>query len=163
VVVPDPDEPPGTATGRDSSSVNGQVPVACDARGALDPGEFHQWIDKSLAAGDFAADYALAVMVTVLRPVDTCAQRAALLDSTTVATHLPHRPGPNPLGRWPRPRSAHHGAVGEAAEAAEVPKSAWIRQAIEAALAMQVDQDEPISRADALRALTLLRTIPPVA
>jgi len=44
-----------------------------------------------------------------------------------------------------------------------VPKSTWIRQAIETALAMQVDHDEPISRADALRALTLLRTIRHVA
>jgi predicted DNA-binding protein len=54
-------------------------------------------------------------------------------------------------------------AVADAAKAAEVPKSTWIRQAIEAALAMQADLDEPISRADALRALTLLRTIRPVA
>jgi hypothetical protein len=48
-------------------------------------------------------------------------------------------------------------AVAEAAKAAAVPKSTWVRQAIEAALVMQADQDEPISRADALRALTLLR------
>ncbi|MGH8826428.1 MAG: hypothetical protein ACRDVZ_02285 [Jiangellaceae bacterium] len=54
-------------------------------------------------------------------------------------------------------------AVMEAAKAAELPKSTWIRQAIEAALAMQSEQDEPISRADALRALTLLRTVRPVA
>lgn len=54
-------------------------------------------------------------------------------------------------------------AVANAAKAAEVPKSTWIRQAIEAALAMQAEQDEPISRADAVRALTLLRTVRPVA
>jgi len=54
-------------------------------------------------------------------------------------------------------------AVADAAKAAGVPKSTWIRQAIEAVLAMQADHDEPISRADALRALTLLRTIPHVA
>lgn len=47
--------------------------------------------------------------------------------------------------------------------AAGVPKSTWVRQAIEVALATQADQDEPISRADALRALTLLRTIRHVA
>lgn len=54
-------------------------------------------------------------------------------------------------------------AVAEAAKLAGVPKSTWIRQAIEAALAMQAEQDEPISRADALRALTLLRTVRHVA
>ncbi len=54
-------------------------------------------------------------------------------------------------------------AVTEAAKAAGVPKSTWVRQAIEVALATQADQDEPISRADALRALTLLRTIRHVA
>jgi hypothetical protein len=54
-------------------------------------------------------------------------------------------------------------AVTDAALAAEVPKSTWIRQAIEAAAAMQADQDEPISCADALRVLTLLRAISPVA
>jgi predicted DNA-binding protein len=48
-------------------------------------------------------------------------------------------------------------AVADASSVAGVPKSTWIRQAIEAALAMQAEQDEPISRADALRALTLLR------
>jgi hypothetical protein len=53
--------------------------------------------------------------------------------------------------------------VVEAAKAAGVPKSTWIRRAIEAALAMQSEQDEPISRADALRALTLLRTVRTVA
>ncbi|MDY7090613.1 MAG: hypothetical protein SYR96_36670 [Actinomycetota bacterium] len=48
-------------------------------------------------------------------------------------------------------------AVASAAQAAEVPKTAWIRQAIEMALAVQADDDQPISRAEALRALTLLR------
>lgn len=49
-------------------------------------------------------------------------------------------------------------AVAAAARDAGVPKSTWIRQAIEAALALQAD-DQPISRADALRALTLLRSM----
>ena len=47
--------------------------------------------------------------------------------------------------------------VAAAAKAADVPKTAWIRQAIEMALAVQADDDQPISRAEALRALTLLR------
>jgi hypothetical protein len=54
-------------------------------------------------------------------------------------------------------------AVTEAAKAAGVPKSTWVRQAIAVALATQADQDEPISLADTLRALTLLRTIRHVA
>ncbi|HEX6339017.1 MAG TPA: hypothetical protein VFZ85_18835 [Jiangellaceae bacterium] len=54
-------------------------------------------------------------------------------------------------------------AVADAAKAVEVPKSTWVRQAIEMALAAQAVQDEPISRADALRALTLLRPIRHVA
>ncbi|WP_250002813.1 hypothetical protein [Actinoplanes sp. M2I2] len=48
-------------------------------------------------------------------------------------------------------------AVAAAAKAAEVPKTTWIRQAIEMALAVQAEDDQPISRAEALRALTLLR------
>lgn len=48
-------------------------------------------------------------------------------------------------------------AVAAAARAAGVAKTTWIRQAIEVALAMQADEDQPISRAEALRALTLLR------
>lgn len=48
-------------------------------------------------------------------------------------------------------------AVVAAAKAAEVPKTTWIRQAIEIALAVQAEDDQPISRAEALRALTLLR------
>jgi predicted DNA-binding protein len=54
-------------------------------------------------------------------------------------------------------------AVADAAKVAGVHKSTWVRQAIETALATQSDQDEPISRADALRALTLLRPIRHVA
>jgi predicted DNA-binding protein len=54
-------------------------------------------------------------------------------------------------------------AVSAAARAADVPKSTWIRQAIEMALAVQSEEDQPISRADALRALTLLRPIRHVA
>lgn len=50
-------------------------------------------------------------------------------------------------------------AVQEAARSAGVPKTTWIRQAIEAALALQAEEDQPISRADALRALTLLRPL----
>ncbi|KUL26318.1 hypothetical protein [Actinoplanes awajinensis] len=48
-------------------------------------------------------------------------------------------------------------AVAAAARVAEVPKTTWIRQAIEMALAVQAEDDQPISRAEALRALTLLR------
>jgi predicted DNA-binding protein len=48
-------------------------------------------------------------------------------------------------------------AVAAAAAATEVPKTTWIRQAIEMALAVQAEDDQPISRAEALRALTLLR------
>jgi hypothetical protein len=54
-------------------------------------------------------------------------------------------------------------AVADAAKVAGVHKSTWVRQAIETALATQSGQDEPISRADALRALTLLRPIRHVA
>lgn len=53
-------------------------------------------------------------------------------------------------------------AVATAAKAAEVPKTTWIRQAIETALAVQAD-DQPISRSDALKALTLLRPVRRVA
>ena len=48
-------------------------------------------------------------------------------------------------------------AVAAAAKAAAVPKTTWIRQAIEMALAVQAEDDQPISRAEALRALTTLR------
>jgi predicted DNA-binding protein len=54
-------------------------------------------------------------------------------------------------------------AVAAAAKAAEIPKTTWIRQAIEMALAVQADDDQPISRAEALRALTLLRPVRHVA
>jgi predicted DNA-binding protein len=54
-------------------------------------------------------------------------------------------------------------AVAGAAQAAGVPKTAWIRQAIEIALALQAEEDQPISRAEALRALTLLRPVRRVA
>jgi len=50
-------------------------------------------------------------------------------------------------------------AVAAAAREAGVPKTAWIRQAIEMALASQSEADEPISRAEAVRALTLLRPV----
>lgn len=54
-------------------------------------------------------------------------------------------------------------AVTAAAQAAGIHKSAWIRQAIEMALAVQAEEDQPISRADAIRALTLLRPVRRVA
>lgn len=54
-------------------------------------------------------------------------------------------------------------AVVSAAQAAEMPKTAWIRQAIEMALAVQAEDDQPISRAEALRALILLRPVRHVA
>jgi predicted DNA-binding protein len=50
-------------------------------------------------------------------------------------------------------------AVADAVQYLDVPKSTWIRQAIEMALAVQVEEDQPISRGDALRTLTLLRPI----
>ncbi len=48
-------------------------------------------------------------------------------------------------------------AVADAARAAGVPKTAWIRQAIETSRALRAEEAQPISRAEALRALTLLR------
>ncbi|GAA0943761.1 hypothetical protein [Virgisporangium aurantiacum] len=48
-------------------------------------------------------------------------------------------------------------AAAVAAKAAGIPKTSWIRQAIEMALAVEAEDDQPISRAEALRALTLLR------
>jgi predicted DNA-binding protein len=54
-------------------------------------------------------------------------------------------------------------AVATAAQAAGVPKTAWIRQAIEIVLALQAEEDQPISRTEALRALTLLRPVRRVA
>ena len=54
-------------------------------------------------------------------------------------------------------------AVAAAARAAQMPKTTWIRQAIEMALAVQAEDDQPISRAEALRALTLLRPVRHVA
>jgi predicted DNA-binding protein len=54
-------------------------------------------------------------------------------------------------------------AVAAAAKGAGVTKTAWIRQAIEMVLTMQSEDDQPISRADALRALTLLRPVRRVA
>jgi predicted DNA-binding protein len=48
-------------------------------------------------------------------------------------------------------------AVVAAARSAGLSKTTWIRQAIDMALAVQADEDEPISRADAIRALSLLR------
>lgn len=50
-------------------------------------------------------------------------------------------------------------AVEAAAKAAGIPKTTWIRQAIETALVMQAEEDQSISRADAVRALTLLRPV----
>lgn len=54
-------------------------------------------------------------------------------------------------------------SVAAAAKVAGVTKTAWIRQAIEIVLTMQAEDDQPISRADALRALTLLRPVRRVA
>jgi predicted DNA-binding protein len=50
-------------------------------------------------------------------------------------------------------------AVAAAARSAGVPKTTWIRQAIEIALALHAEEDQPISRSEALRALTLLRPV----
>lgn len=54
-------------------------------------------------------------------------------------------------------------SVATAAKACGLTKTAWIRQAIEMVLTMQDEDDQPISRADALRALTLLRPVRRVA
>ena len=54
-------------------------------------------------------------------------------------------------------------AVAAAAKAVELPKTTWIRQAIEMGLAVQAEDDQPISRAEALRALALLRPVRHVA
>ena len=48
-------------------------------------------------------------------------------------------------------------AVAEAARTTGIPKTTWIRQAIETSLVLQAEEDQPISRAEALRALTMLR------
>lgn len=53
-------------------------------------------------------------------------------------------------------------AAEAAAAAAGIGKTTWMRQAIETALALQAD-DQPISRADAVKALTLLRPVRRVA
>jgi hypothetical protein len=75
----------------------------------------------------------------------------ALLDS------LPPAGSPVMVVRSLRLSTELDEAVAVAAKAAEVPKTTWIRQAIEMALAVQAEDDQPISRAEALRALTLLR------
>jgi predicted DNA-binding protein len=51
-------------------------------------------------------------------------------------------------------------AAAAAAAKAGLAKTTWIRQAIQMALALQADDDQPISRADALRALAQLRPAP---
>ncbi|HEX6499130.1 MAG TPA: ribbon-helix-helix protein, CopG family [Micromonosporaceae bacterium] len=86
-------------------------------------------------------------------PAPTPEQEAALLES------LPPQGSEIMVVRSLRLPMELDEAVTAAAKATDVPKSAWIRQAIEMALAMQAEQDEPISRADALRALTLLRPV----
>jgi hypothetical protein len=90
-------------------------------------------------------------------PVSGREQEAALLET------LPPRGSEVMVVRSLRLPLELDESVTAAAAAAEVPKSTWIRQAIEMALAMQADQDQPISRADALRALTLLRPVRRVA
>lgn len=84
-------------------------------------------------------------------PAPTADEEAALLQS------LPPAGSDVMVVRSLRLPLALDQAVAAAAKAAEIPKTAWIRQAIEMALAVQADDDQPISRAEALRALTLLR------
>jgi predicted DNA-binding protein len=76
---------------------------------------------------------------------------AALLDS------LPPTGSPVMVVRSLRLPLELDQAVVVAAKAAGIPKTSWIRQAIEMALAVEAEDDQPISRAEALRALTLLR------
>ncbi|MEV4343070.1 hypothetical protein AB0J83_01125 [Actinoplanes sp. NPDC049596] len=78
-------------------------------------------------------------------------EEQALLDS------LPPAGSPVMVVRSLRLPTELDQAVAAAAKAAEVPKTTWIRQAIEMALAVQAEDDQPISRSEALRALTLLR------
>jgi len=84
-------------------------------------------------------------------PAPSPEQEQALLDS------LPPAGSPVMVVRSLRLSSELDEAVAAAARAAEVPKTTWIRQAIEMALAVQAEDDQPISRSEALRALTLLR------
>ena len=84
-------------------------------------------------------------------PASTPQEQAALLDA------LPPAGSPVMVVRSLRLPVDLDQAVATAARAAEVPKTTWIRQAIEMALAVQAEDDQPISRAEALRALTLLR------
>ena len=90
-------------------------------------------------------------------PAPTAADEAALIDS------LPPVGSDVMVVRSLRLPLDLDQAVAAAAKAAEMPKTTWIRQAIEMALAVQAEDDQPISRAEALRALTLLRPVRHVA
>lgn len=89
-------------------------------------------------------------------PAPDVATEAALLDSLPADSQVM-------VVRSVRLPAEMDEAVAEAARAAHMPKTAWIRQAIETALALAAEEDQPISRADALRALTLLRPVRHVA
>ena len=82
---------------------------------------------------------------------------AAPRDEQALLDSLPPAGSPVMVVRSLRLPTELDEAVAMAAKAAEVPKTTWIRQAIEMALAVQAEDDQPISRAEALRALTLLR------
>jgi hypothetical protein len=84
-------------------------------------------------------------------PPPTPSEEAALLES------LPPAGSDVMVVRSVRLPLALDQAAADAAAAMAIPKTTWIRQAIEMALAVQADDDQPISRAEALRALTLLR------
>jgi hypothetical protein len=90
-------------------------------------------------------------------PASTPQDEAALLDS------LPPAGSTVMIVRSLRLPLEIDQAVAAAAKSADIPKTTWIRQAIEMALAVQADDDQPISRAEALRALTLLRPVRHVA
>jgi predicted DNA-binding protein len=90
-------------------------------------------------------------------PAPTAQDEAALIDS------LPQAGSDVMVVRSLRLPLELDQAVAAAAKAAEIPKTTWIRQAIEMALAVQAEDDQPISRAEALRALTLLRPVRRVA
>ncbi|MEV0733432.1 hypothetical protein [Polymorphospora sp. NPDC050346] len=86
-------------------------------------------------------------------PAPTPQQEAELLDS------LPPEGAEVMVVRSLRLPIELDDAVTAAAKANGITKTAWIRQAIEIVLTMQAEDDQPISRADALRALTLLRPV----
>ena len=102
-------------------------------------------------------DVAAFMSNLTFEPAPTAEDEAALIDS------LPPAGSDVMVVRSVRLPVELDQAVAAAATAAGTPKTTWIRQAIEMALAVQAEDDQPISRAEALRALTLLRPVRHVA